>query len=129
MAGFDAGRGGYLCSIGQGREASGPRFEVDGPGGVMALKAAWEIALEKYAYETDEKLHAELTAQLQDLMEHVALLDECWHRIVPQPAPSPAAPERQGLGGAGFEPREARVMDGQDTIDRGGDGACSGLGC
>jgi hypothetical protein len=95
----------------------------------MTLKAAWEIALEKYAFEPDERLHAELSAQLQDLLEHVALLDETWHCIVPNPArPSPAPAvgeaERSGLSGGG-----ARVRDGRNTIDRGGDGACSELGC
>ncbi len=97
----------------------------------MALKAAWEIALEKYAYEPDERLHAELSAQLQDLLEHVALLDECWHCIVPSGARSQATPGRSatGDGKAGFGSQGTRVSDGQDTIDRGGDGACSGLGC
>jgi hypothetical protein len=97
----------------------------------MALKAAWEIALEKYAYEPDEQLHAELSAQLHDLMEHVALLDECWHRIVPNGARSAVVSGQQasGSGEARFGSPGTWVSDGQDTIDRGGDGACSQLGC
>lgn len=57
------------------------------------LKSAWEIALEKH-----EK-HEELGHITAELLEHVALLEEGWDAIRPQPLSDerdePAAPHRQ----------------------------------
>lgn len=43
----------------------------------MALKSAWEIALER-----NEK-YEELSAITNELLDHVALLEECWDAIQP----------------------------------------------
>lgn len=43
----------------------------------MALKSAWEIALEK------NKKYEELSAITNELLDHVALLEECWDAIRP----------------------------------------------
>ncbi len=49
------------------------------------LKSAWEIALEKSAK------HEELSAITAELLEHVALLEECWDAIRPADREPPAA--------------------------------------
>ena len=43
----------------------------------MALKSAWEIALEK------NENYEELSAITHELLDHVALLEECWDAIRP----------------------------------------------
>lgn len=47
----------------------------------MKLKAAWEIALEKH--EDYERL----TPITDELLDHVAMLEEGWYRITPRELP------------------------------------------
>jgi hypothetical protein len=44
----------------------------------MKLKAAWEIALEKH------EEYERLTPITEDLLEHVAMLEESWDKITPR---------------------------------------------
>ena len=43
----------------------------------MALRSAYEVALEK------QEKHEELSVITDELLEHVALLEECWNAIRP----------------------------------------------
>jgi len=49
----------------------------------MKLKAAWEIALEKH------EEYERLTPITDELLDHVAMLEESWNRITPRDLPDP----------------------------------------
>ena len=53
----------------------------------MALKSAWEIALEK------NETYEELSAITDELLEHVEMLEEGWDAIRPRELPD-TQPER-----------------------------------
>jgi hypothetical protein len=54
----------------------------------MALKSAWEIALEK------NETYEELSAITDELLEHVAMLEEGWDAIRPRELSDPAPESR-----------------------------------
>ncbi len=47
----------------------------------MKLKAAWEIALEKH------EEYERLTPVTEQLLDHVAMLEESWDKITPRELP------------------------------------------
>lgn len=51
----------------------------------MALKSAWEIALER------NEQHEKLSAITNELLDHVALLDESWDSIRPGDGEAPTS--------------------------------------
>jgi hypothetical protein len=54
----------------------------------MELRSAWEIALEK------NEQYEKLSVITDELLEHVALLEECWDAIHPSDEPADRGPRQ-----------------------------------